>query len=89
MLDLDQDYAELRALNPASGWGQKCLADETYPNCVSDLRYFRDKDSLPTDSVQFALTETAQLDPRYEPRLIRNQSIGELLHRIWSKKMAN
>jgi hypothetical protein len=31
--------------------GQKCPADETYPNCVSDLRYLRDKDSLPTDSV--------------------------------------
>ena len=72
-----------------SGWGQKCPADETYPNCVSDLRYLRDKDSLPTDSVQFALTETAQLDPRYEPRLTRNQFIGELLHRMWSKKMEN
>ena len=44
-----------------SGWGQKCPADETYPNCVSDLRYLRDKDSLPTDSVQFALTETHSL----------------------------
>ena len=33
-------------------------ADETYPNCVNGLPYLRDKDSLPTDSVQFALTET-------------------------------
>jgi len=41
-----------------SGWGQKCPADEKYPNCVSDLPYLRDKDSLPTDSVQFALSET-------------------------------
>jgi hypothetical protein len=39
-------------------WGQKCPADETYPNCVNGLPYLRDKDSLPTDSVQFALTET-------------------------------
>ena len=44
-----------------SGWGQKCPADEKYPNCVSDLPYLRDKDSLPTDSVQFALTETHSL----------------------------
>ena len=33
-------------------------ADETYPNCVNGLPYLRDKDSLPTDSVQFALNET-------------------------------
>jgi len=49
-----------------AGWGQKCPADETYPNCVNGLPYLRDKDSLPTDSVQFALTENAQLDPRYD-----------------------
>jgi hypothetical protein len=41
-----------------TGWGQKYPADETYPNCVNGLLYLRDKDSLPTDSVQFALTET-------------------------------
>ena len=45
-------------MRSCAGWGQKCPADETYPNCVSGLPYLRDKDSLPTDSVRFALTET-------------------------------
>ena len=45
-------------MRSCAGWGQKCPADETYPNCVNGLPYLRDKDSLPTDSVQFALTET-------------------------------
>src|SRR6516162_2432878 len=45
-------------MKSCAGWGQKCPADETYPNCVNGLPYLRDKDSLPTDSVQFALTET-------------------------------
>ena len=45
-------------MRSCAGWGQKCPADETYPNCVNGVPYLRDKDSLPTDSVQFALTET-------------------------------
>jgi len=49
------DYATFNSNHTPDG------TDETYPNCVSDLRYLRDKDSLPTDSVQFALTETRSL----------------------------
>ena len=33
---------------PGWAWGQKCPADETYPNCVNGLPYLTDKDSLPT-----------------------------------------
>jgi len=59
--------------------GQKCPADERHPNCVSDLPlYLGDKDSLPTDSVQFALTETrssildtTEPDPESVPSLAR------------------
>ena len=53
-------------MRSCAGWGQKCPADETYPNCVNGLPYLRDKDSLPTDSVQFAAHRNAQLDPRYD-----------------------
>ena len=53
-------------MKSCAGWGQKCPADETYPNCVNGLPYLRDKDSLPTDSVQFAAHRNAQLDPRYD-----------------------
>ena len=49
---------------PGWAWGQKCPADETYPNCVNGLPYLRDKDSLPTDSVR--AHRNAQLDPRYD-----------------------
>ena len=45
-------------MRSCAGRDQKCPADETYPNCVNGLPYLRDKDSLPTDSVQFALTKT-------------------------------
>jgi len=51
------------------------------------LRYLRDKDSLPTDSVQFALTETRSLI--LDTTEAWNQFTGELLHRMWSKKMEN
>ena len=70
-----------------TGWGQKYPADETYPNCVNGLLYLRDKDSLPTDSVQFALTETRSLI--LDTTEAWNQFTGELLHRMWSKKMEN
>src|SRR6516164_5812789 len=51
-------FQVIAPFHPDGAWGQKCPADETYPNCVNGLPYLRDKDSLPTDSVQFALTET-------------------------------
>ena len=60
-MDLGVIFAKLSRPNdlpPGWAWGQKCPADETYPYCVNGLPYLRDKDSLPTDSVQFALTET-------------------------------
>src|SRR5215467_10335716 len=65
-----------------AGWGQKCPADETYPNCVNGLPYLRDKDSLPTDSVQFALTENAQLDPRYDRAIpeVRPAGVTHIAH---------
>ena len=31
-------------MRSCAGWGQKCPADETYPNCVNGLPYIRDKD---------------------------------------------
>ena len=30
-------------MRSCAGWGQKCPADETYPNCVNGLPYLRDK----------------------------------------------
>ena len=51
-------------MKSCAGWGQKCPADETYPNCVNGLPYLRDKDSLRTDSVR--AHRNAQLDPRYD-----------------------
>ena len=65
-----EDSIDARLAEPGmrscAGWGQKCPADEIYPNCVNGLPYLRDKDSLPTDSVQFAAHRNAQLDPRYD-----------------------
>ena len=63
-------------MKSCAGWGQKCPADETYPNCVNGLPYLRDKDSLPTDSVQFALTETAPHRLRVE--VTPDQHVGVL-----------
>jgi len=77
-------FQVIAPFHPDGAWGQKCPADETYPNCVNGLSYLRDKDSLPTDSVQFALTETriSILDTT-EP--IPESVHSELLHRMWSK----